>query len=155
MRTIHTLIALATLAGAAGCTTSMPPPELVTARSIYDRAAHGPTAQVNPTDLHTAKESLDAAEQSFERDGDTQDTRDLGYTAGRRSETAETRARVMMAMTQKEQVLAQMHASTASQAQLSAADLARANQMLASSPSRGASSSRRGARPSSRRRRSS
>jgi len=132
LRTIQALGALLALAGAAGCATAMPPPELVTARSVYDRAAHGPAAQVNLTDLHTAKESLDAAEQSFDKDGDTQDTRDLGYTAGRRSEAAEARARVMMAMAQKESVVAQMHASTASQAQSSAADLGRANQALAS-----------------------
>jgi outer membrane protein OmpA-like peptidoglycan-associated protein len=132
LRTIHALGAFIAFAGAAGCATTLAPPELVTARSVYDRALHGPAAQVNPTDLHTAKESLDAAEQSFNSDGDTQDTRDLGYTAGRRSESAETRARAMMAMAQKEQVVAQMHASTASQAQLSAADLARANQELAS-----------------------
>ncbi len=131
MRTIHAFGLLFTLAGVAGCTTAVAPPELVTARTVYDRAAHGPTAQVNPTDLHTAKESLDAAEQSFNADGDTQDTRDLGYTAGRRAETAETRARAMMATAQKDQVVAQMYASTASQAQRSSAELGLANQALA------------------------
>jgi outer membrane protein OmpA-like peptidoglycan-associated protein len=131
LRTLHALGALLAFAGAAGCTTAVAPPELVNARTVYDRAAHGQAAQLDPTDLHTAKESLNAAEQSFERDGDTQDTRDLGYTAGRRSEAAETRARVMMAMSQKDQVVSQMHASTASQAQLSAAELGRANTALA------------------------
>jgi outer membrane protein OmpA-like peptidoglycan-associated protein len=132
LKTIYALGALVVFAGAAGCATTLAPPELVTARAVYGRAAHGPAAQFNPTDLHIAKESLDAAEQSFDKDGDTQDTRDLGYTAGRRSETAETRARVMMARAQKEQVVAQMHASTATQAEASSADLARANQALAS-----------------------
>jgi outer membrane protein OmpA-like peptidoglycan-associated protein len=123
--------ALAVVAGAGGCSTAMPPPELVSARAVYDRAAHGPAAQVDPTDLHTAKESLDLAEQSFERDGDTPDTRDLGYTAERRTEVAEARARAMMAMAQKEQVVAQMHAATAQQAQTATAELGRANQALA------------------------
>jgi outer membrane protein OmpA-like peptidoglycan-associated protein len=119
------------VAGSAGCAAAIPPAELVTARAVYDRASHGPAAQVDPTDLHTAKESLDVAERSFDQDGDTQDTRDLGYTAGRRAETAESRARGMMAATQKDQVIAQMHATTATQAQMNAAQLGRANQQIA------------------------
>lgn len=131
MKTIRTLGILLTFAGAAGCTTAVAPPELANARTVYDRASHGPTAQLNPTDLHIAKESLDAAEQSFDSNGDTPDTRDLGYTAQRRTETAEARARTMMAIAQKDAVIAQMHASTASQAQQSSAQLGRANQALA------------------------
>jgi outer membrane protein OmpA-like peptidoglycan-associated protein len=127
----QTLGVLFAFVGAAGCTTAVAPPELVTARTVYDRASHGATAQLNPTDLHTAKESLDAAEESFNRDGDTEDTRDLGYTAGRRTEAAETRGRAMLAMSQKEQIVAQMHASTATQAQHNAGELGRANQALA------------------------
>ncbi|MFS8066946.1 MAG: OmpA family protein, partial [Byssovorax sp.] len=80
----------------------------------------------------TAKESLDAAEASCEKEGDTQVTRDLGYTAERRTETAESRARTMQATGEKEQVVAQMHATTAAQAKMSAAELAKANQQLAS-----------------------
>jgi outer membrane protein OmpA-like peptidoglycan-associated protein len=131
VKTIRTLGALLVLAGASGCAAAVPPQELVTARTIYERASHGPAAQVNPTDLHTARESLDAAEQSFEQSGDTQDTRDLGYTAGRRTEIAEARARGMLANTQKDQTVAQMHATTEAQAQASSAQLGRANQTLA------------------------
>jgi outer membrane protein OmpA-like peptidoglycan-associated protein len=126
------LAALLACAGTAGCATAVAPTELLTARTVYDRAAHGPAAQVNPTDLHTARTSLDAAEQSFEQNGDTQDTRDLGYVAGRRTEIAEARARGMLANSQKEQTVAQMHATTAAQAQASSAQLGRANQALAS-----------------------
>jgi outer membrane protein OmpA-like peptidoglycan-associated protein len=128
---LHTLSALVVFAGTAGCAASIPPPELVNAHAVYERASHGPTAQVDPTDLHTAKESLDLAQQSFDRDGDTLDTRDLGYTAERRTEAAEARARAMMAATQKDQVVAQMHAATAQQAQVATAELGRANQELA------------------------
>jgi outer membrane protein OmpA-like peptidoglycan-associated protein len=123
---------LLALAGVTGCSSALPPPELTSARTVYDRASKGPAASLNPTDLHTAKESLDAAEQSFEREGDTQVTRDLGYTAERRTETAESRARAMQAMAEKEQVVAQMHAATTTQVKMTAAELARANQQLAS-----------------------
>jgi outer membrane protein OmpA-like peptidoglycan-associated protein len=119
-------------AGAAGCAASVPPQELVNARTVYDRASHGPTAQLDPTDLHTAKESLDAAEASFVENGDTQNTRDLGYTAGRRIETAESLARGITAGAQKDQTVAQMHANTEAQVQTSNAQLGRANQALAS-----------------------
>lgn len=132
MKTISTLGLLLAIAGTTGCASAIAPPELVSARTVYDRASKGPAASLNPTDLHTAKESLDAAEASFEKEGDTQVTRDLGYTAERRTETAESRARTMQATGDKEQVVAQMHATTAAQAKMSAAELAKANQQLAS-----------------------
>ena len=132
MKTISsTLGILFALVGAAGCATAMPPAELTTARTVYDRASKGPAASLNPTDLHTAKESLDAAEQSFEKEGDTQVTRDLGYTAERRAETAESRARAMIAVTEKEQAVSGMHDATAAQGKMTAAQLAVANQALA------------------------
>jgi outer membrane protein OmpA-like peptidoglycan-associated protein len=131
LKKIHAMGTVLAFAGIAGCVTAVAPPELVTARAVYDRAAHGPAGQLDPTDLHTAKESLDVAEQSFDRDGDTQDTRDLGYTAGRRAEAAETRARTMAATAQKDQIVADMHATTASQAQASSRALGAANQELA------------------------
>ncbi len=131
MKTITTLGFILALVGTAGCAASIPPAELTTARTVYERASKGPAATLNPTDLHTAKESLDAAEQSFEKEGDTQVTRDLGYTAERRTETAESRARAMIAMTEKEQAVAGMHAATAAQGKMTAAQLAAANQALA------------------------
>jgi outer membrane protein OmpA-like peptidoglycan-associated protein len=131
VKTLRTIGVLVAFAGSAGCMTAAAPQELVTARSVYDRASHGPAAQVNPTDLHTAREALDVAEKSFADDGDTQDTRDLGYTAERRSEAAESRARGMLAMSQKEQTVAQMHATTAAQAQSGAAQLGHANREIA------------------------
>lgn len=131
MNTTHTLmLSFFALGGALGCATAAPS-ELVTARTAYSRAVRGPTATLNPADLHTAKESLDAAELSFEERGDEQQTRDLAYVAERRTQTAEARARTMQSMTEKEQVVAQMHANTASQAQAASAQLGRANQQLA------------------------
>lgn len=131
MKTISTFGLLLAFAGLAGCASAIAPPELVSARTVYDRASKGPAATLNPTDLHTAKEALDTAEQSFEKEGDTQVTRDLGYTAERRTETAESRARAMQALSEKEQVIAQMHAATETQAKMTSEQLARANQQLA------------------------
>jgi outer membrane protein OmpA-like peptidoglycan-associated protein len=131
LKTISTLgLLLVTLVGTAGCAAAIAPTELASARTVYDRASKGPAASLNPTDLHTAKESLDAAEQSFEKDGDTQVTRDLGYTAERRTEMAESRARAMQAIAEKEQVIAQMHAATAAQVKATSAELGAAKQQL-------------------------
>jgi outer membrane protein OmpA-like peptidoglycan-associated protein len=131
LKTLQNMGILLVLAGAAGCSAALPPPELATARTVYERAASGPAAQLDPTDLHTAKESLDVAERSFNDNCDTQDTRDLGYTAERRSEAAESRARTMMASAQREQVLAATNATTISQVRATSAELGRANQSLA------------------------
>jgi len=132
MKTISALGLILTFSGVTACGSAVLPPELASARSVYDRAAHGPAASLDPTDLHTAKESLDAANQSFEKDGASQATLDLSYTAERSAETAESRARTLQAKAETEQVIAQMHATTATQGQQTAAELASANKLIAS-----------------------
>jgi outer membrane protein OmpA-like peptidoglycan-associated protein len=131
MKAISTLGLILAVAGV-GCGSAVLPQELASARGAYDRAAHGPAASLNPTDLHTAKQSLDAAERSFKDEGDSQVTRDLGYAAERNAETAESRARAMAAAAETEQVVAQMHAATATEGKRTSAELAVANKELAS-----------------------
>ena len=70
------------------CATASAPSELVAARAAYGRAQKGSTAQMDPADLHTASKALAAAEESFSRDGDTAETRDLAYIAERRVQIA-------------------------------------------------------------------
>ena len=94
---MRTFVAFGLVASLVGCATVAPPQDLVTARSTYERASHGPAAQLDPADLHTAKETLDTAEKSFAENGDTQDVRDVAYTAVRRTEIAESRARAIQA----------------------------------------------------------
>ncbi|HEY5956195.1 MAG TPA: OmpA family protein [Polyangiaceae bacterium] len=129
--TLASLAGALALTAAVGCAAAISPPELASARSSYDRASRGPAASLNPTDLHVAKESLDSAEQSFKKDGDTPVTRDLAYTAERRAQIAESRARAMQVSSDKENVVDQMHDATAAQGKLNAAQLGRANQQLA------------------------
>jgi outer membrane protein OmpA-like peptidoglycan-associated protein len=129
MRTIA-LLGLATTF--VGCATAMPPQDLVTARSTYERASHGPTAQLDPADLHAAKETLDLAEKSFADDGDTQVTRDLAYTADRRAEIAESRGRAFQLEQDKSGVVSQMNANQTSAIRDTSAALGRATQQIAS-----------------------
>jgi outer membrane protein OmpA-like peptidoglycan-associated protein len=77
---------------AVGCAHN-PPKELLDARAAYKQAAGGVAQQENPAALHTAEQSLQTAEQAFEKDGDTEHTRDLSYVAMRKSQLAEVQAR--------------------------------------------------------------
>ncbi len=78
----------------AGCA-SVAPPELVQARTSYDRAARGPAGKINPASVRVAQNSLAAAERSFNDDGDTPIVRDKAYIATRKAELAEAEARTM------------------------------------------------------------
>jgi outer membrane protein OmpA-like peptidoglycan-associated protein len=71
----------------AGCAT-MPPNELVNARSAYRIASEGPAEQLAPAELHKAHEALVLAEQSFLKEPDSYKTKDLAYAAQRKSEKA-------------------------------------------------------------------
>ena len=132
MRTLRTCSALAIFTTLAGCATAAVPPELVIARSAYDRAASGPTARLDPADLLTAKETLDRAEKSLADNADAQETKDIAYTAERRVEIAESRARTLVETQQKDSVTAQMNASQTATVRSTSAALGRANQQLAS-----------------------
>jgi outer membrane protein OmpA-like peptidoglycan-associated protein len=72
----------------AACGTTLPPQELVDARSAYDAASKGPAAQLAPAQLDTAKQALSKAEESFKEDGDKPVTKDLAYVADRRAKIA-------------------------------------------------------------------
>jgi outer membrane protein OmpA-like peptidoglycan-associated protein len=114
-----------------GCATVTAPQDLVTARTAYDRASHGPAAQLDPADLHLARETLDSAEKSFTDNGDTSETRDTAYTAVRQSEIAESRARALASEQQKGAVVAEMNASQTATVRTTSAALGAANRELA------------------------
>jgi outer membrane protein OmpA-like peptidoglycan-associated protein len=76
----------------AACATTLPPKELVDARSTYDRISKGPAAELAPAQLDTAKQSLAKAERSFVDEGDDPVTKDLAYVAQRKAEVAESAA---------------------------------------------------------------
>jgi len=125
---------IVTLAGALaafGCASTTPPQDLVTARSAYDQANHGPAAQLDPADLHTAKEQLDVAEASFKKDGDTQNTRDQAYIATRKSQLAEAVARTQSSKQAQANVVGTMHAEQAQAVAHTSAELAQTKDALA------------------------
>ncbi len=115
----------------AGCATASPPADLLSARVSFDRAQHGPAATLNPSDLHTAEEAMQAAEKSFADDGDTQKTRDLAYVADRRAQIAEVRANATQASNAQAQTTDAMHNAQAAQVKATSAQLGAAKQQLA------------------------
>jgi outer membrane protein OmpA-like peptidoglycan-associated protein len=133
MKTLGSLatgLLLAVLVSAAGCASVAAPKDLVTARSAYHRASHGPAAQLAAADLHDAKEALAVAEQSFTENGDSQETRDTAYIAARRAQIAEAHARTVQATEQTNQTNAQLRLTETSNAQVTSARLGRAQTRL-------------------------
>lgn len=128
---IRTGLVLAAILTTVGCSATLPPNELVTARNNYTRASQGPAAQLAPGDLDTAKKSLDLAETSFKEEGDTAETKDIAYAAARSAEIAESRARTMQANQLKEQTAATARTNELNHAQLTAAELAKTKGLLA------------------------
>ncbi len=113
-----------------GCAATAPK-ELVDARVAQQRASEGVAAQLNPADLHTAKETMTAAEHSFAEDGDTLRTRDLSYTANVLFQTAESRARTLGTERERDLAVAQMQSNIAASGERATADLGRANEQIA------------------------
>jgi outer membrane protein OmpA-like peptidoglycan-associated protein len=87
MKALQLFILIAFAAFFAGCAT-VPPTELVDARSAYQLASEGPAQQYVPSDLHKAREALNLAEQSFQKEPDSYKTKDLAYAAQRKAEQA-------------------------------------------------------------------
>ena len=93
MKTTRSLIVVACIALLSGCGATVPG-ELSSARQAYLQASEGPAAELTPAELHTAKEALALAEESFKKDSDSYRTRDLAYVAQRRAEMAEAQAAI-------------------------------------------------------------
>jgi len=91
-RNLLILVGCAGLLGA--CATV--PKELIDARQSYQLAAKGPAARVAPAELHVAHQALVKAEQSFEENSDSYQTRDLAYVASRKSELAQVTASILI-----------------------------------------------------------
>jgi outer membrane protein OmpA-like peptidoglycan-associated protein len=97
--TLHLWIAALALSA---CATALPPQELVDARAAYQHAEAGAATKYVPAELHVARESLDAAEQSFNNDAKSPDTVDNAYIALRKAQRAEALGEAAKAADEKE-----------------------------------------------------
>lgn len=122
-----------TLGSIAGCAAALPPQDLVTARSAYNRANNdGSTGKRNPRDLDAARKQLEVAEASFRENGDTQGTRDQAYLAIRKAEYAEVIARTSRSDEATGATVDAMHADEKRTVAGTAAALTRSKSELAS-----------------------
>jgi len=108
-----------------GCAHSTPK-ELADARDAYKGAAEGPAAQYSPAQLHTAQQSLQLAEKTFEEEGDSDRTRDRSYVAMRKAQLADTQARI-------DQTRAKLEAMQKQSGQAQVAELASTKDQLQNS----------------------
>lgn len=129
------LVAAALLA--AGCGASVPPRELVDARTALAQAKRSPASELAPADLHTAEVALDRAEGAFE-DGQEEPTQALAYVALRKAQLAESRGRMLAAQRDEaaarrtiERLQDRMNQQTRSQLDRTRAELERRQRELA------------------------
>lgn len=132
MKNLHNISLVLALFGTFGCAQPKPPQDLVSARAAYSRASQGAAPAVNPRDMDTARKQLAEAEASFEKHGDSQETRDLSYVALRKTELAEVVARTRQANQAKDATVDAMHADETKTVALTAAELERTRDELAS-----------------------
>lgn len=125
------LLAFASTTLVLGCAAATPPQDLQNARTAYSRASQGPAQQLDPAGMHVARQQLDVAEASFEKDGDTQHTRDQAYLAVRKTELAEVHARTTQATQAKERVIEGMQLDQKETVALTSAALGRTKDQLA------------------------
>ena len=101
MKTMQFFIIATLVAFVAGCAVKAPS-ELVNARAAYEQASQGPAKQLVPAELHKAHEALVRAEQSFEKEPQSDKTKDLAYVAQRKAELAGTLADTAAAKAKKD-----------------------------------------------------
>jgi outer membrane protein OmpA-like peptidoglycan-associated protein len=89
---IATGLALAGAGFLSACATTAPA-QLVDARAAYTASSSGLAAKLSPTEIYDAKKVLDKANQEFDKNGDTEECRDLAYIATRKLGLAEVKAR--------------------------------------------------------------
>ena len=103
MKTMQFLIIATLVALVAGCAAKAPS-ELVNARAAYKHASEGPAEQLVPAELHKAHEALDRAEQSFQKEPESDKTKDLAYVAQRKAELAATLGDMAAAKAKKDKL---------------------------------------------------
>ena len=94
MKTIKYLVLIAFTGLFVSCVATAIPTELSNARQAYQHASEGPAAQLVPAELHKAKQALDRAEISFEKEPKSFRTKDLAYVAERKAMKADALASI-------------------------------------------------------------
>jgi outer membrane protein OmpA-like peptidoglycan-associated protein len=104
-RLTHKISLLAMAAASAltlsACAAATAPQQLIDARAAYRHATASPAARNAPTHLETARRALVRAEQSFDNDPRSEETKDLAYIAQRLAQLAEVQSDTVIAENDK------------------------------------------------------
>jgi outer membrane protein OmpA-like peptidoglycan-associated protein len=110
------VIAVPALVASAACSGErIPPKSLVDARADYSQARNGLAMQLDPTDVHEADVSLQAAEQAFHDSPDDPATVDLAIIADRKALLAQSQAAYMKATNDAQAANQQLQATRVAQ----------------------------------------
>lgn len=123
-------LVLTLVLGTAACGSTPPPKELVDARAAYQQALNGQANQVNPAQVHVAKESLDIAEKAYDDDPSAPETRDRAYIALRKSELADAQAGMTLAEQARDKAQKELQDTQIAMGQKAQQDLNAARQQL-------------------------
>jgi len=115
----------------AGCGSAPPPRSLLDARAAYRTAQSSHAATLVPAELYEAKVSLNAAEQSFSDEGDTERTFALSYVAQRTSQLVVAQANIKAAAAQRDKAQAEVNDLQTESLRLAHGQLSRTKQELA------------------------
>jgi outer membrane protein OmpA-like peptidoglycan-associated protein len=113
------------------CATTHPMPvELAEARRDYEYSASGEASQAAPAELHTAKQSLEKANEAFARDPEDPHVRDLAYVAQRQAAVARAQARIHLTAAQADKAVTEMQGAQASELASTQEELRRTKEQL-------------------------
>ncbi len=133
--TRHRHLSTALLGGFAAftqaCATTHPMPvELAEARRDYEYSASGEATQAAPAELHTAKATLEQANEAFARDPEDPHVRDLAYVAQRQAAVARAQARIHLSAAQTEKAVGDLHGAQANALASTQEELRRTKEQL-------------------------
>ncbi len=94
------------------CASTPPSPELLKARTSFQRAQKGPAAEKAPVELDNARIALHHAEKAFSDNPESKTAKALAYIAERKAEIAESQARKAIAEKKTEQIRLQIKRNT-------------------------------------------
>jgi outer membrane protein OmpA-like peptidoglycan-associated protein len=115
----------------AGCGSTPPPRALLDARAAYRSAQSSHAATLVPAELYEAKVALNAAEQSFLDEGDSEKTFALSYVAQRTSQLVVAQANIKAAEAQRDKANEEVNQLQGESLRLAHGQLSRTKQELA------------------------
>jgi outer membrane protein OmpA-like peptidoglycan-associated protein len=126
-----TLPLIAPLLLAVACATTPPPRQLLDARAAYNEARLGKASELTPAELHTAKVTLNNAEQAYEDDPESAETYALAYVALRSAQLVQAQANTKAAKIELERAQRDIDQIQAEDMARTRDELLRAKQQLA------------------------